>query len=187
MTDISKIHDTGAEMPAIAPPPIRPERGIAAVIPNAFDTTGLPKFVLEPETVHAQYRHRGYVVSMGWSLDPDTGKADASMTIFPERAFEDAGAWVITRRGVMRMCDEHNRPTQHCFEQAFEALPVLGYDQIKAELSRLVDVVMAYVDDLVQMPVPSLAVRLKLAGDPMWDVTMHAYQDPSKVLREATI
>lgn len=187
MNDTANTADTGIDMPDVPLPPLRPERGIAAVIPNAIDGTGLPKFQMAAETVHAQYTCRGYVVTLGWVLDPDNGRADAAVTIFPERRFEDAGAWVVTRKGVMKMCDEHNRPTLHCLEEAAKALPILGYDITKTEISRLVDVLMAYVDDLVLMPVPPLAIQLVLQGDPIWDVTVHAKDNRNKVLRETSI
>lgn len=169
------------------PPPTRPERGIAATIPNAIDTTGLPMFTLDPQTVIEQYRARGYIITLCWMLDPSDGRADAAMVLFPERRFDDAGHWAITRRGIMQFCDEHNRPTPYAFQQAAEALPVLGYDVIKAEIIRLVATVMDYVDDLVQAPAAPLRVKLLLSGDPMWDVTLHAHGSPNKVIRETTI
>lgn len=162
-------------------------RALADVIPNAVDGAGLPTFGFDSRTIHEQYRARGYLVTLCWMLDPAGRRPDAAMVLCPERQFGDAGAWAITRRGVMEFCDEHNRPTRKLFDEAAKALPVLGYDTIAAEVHRLVDVVLAYVDDLVLMPAPPLGVRLMLQGDPVWDVTVHAKDAPNKVLRESTI
>lgn len=188
MTDTDQDDDPNApSAPPIPLAPLRQARGLQAISPNMVDGTGLPKFAIDSRTIHEQHLYKGYVVSLGWVLCPDTGRADAAVTIFPERRFDDAGAWVVTRRGVMKLCDENNRPTKLCLEQAAEALPVLGYGVNRIEIIRLVDVLMAFVDDLIQMPVPSLSVKLILQGDPMWDVTVHAQDAPNKVLREATI
>lgn len=157
------------------------------VLPNAVDGTGLPKFVLDARTMHSQFTSRGYVVNLCWMLDPDRNVADAAMVIHPERRFEDAGMWAITRRAVMDYCDEHNHPTPYAFQEAQQALPILGYDVIRAEILRLVSVVMDHVDELVQVPAAPLAVQLLLQGDPMWDVTIHAQGSPNRVIRESTI
>lgn len=160
---------------------------LADVIPNAVDGAGLPTFGFDSRTIHEQYRTRGYLVTLCWMLDPAGRRPDAAMVLCPERKFADAGAWAITRRGVMEFSDEHNRPTPKLFAEAIKALPVLGFDTIDSEVHRLVDVVMAHTDDLVLMPAPSLAVRLLLQGDPVWDVTVHAKDAPNTVLRESTI
>ena len=164
-----------------------PIRNLQAILPNAVDGSGLPMFQPDPETIHEQYRFKGYVVTLLWALDPAQRSADAAMAIWPERKFDDAGCWEITRRGVMEFSDEHNRPTPKLFEEALKALPVLGYDTTKLELHRLVDTVLAFVDDLVLMPAPSLSVRLILQSDPVWDVTVHAKDAPNQVIREVTI
>ena len=109
------------------------------------------------------------------------------MTLVPEILPADPGTWVITRRGIMEFSDEHNKPTKRCFESCMAALPILGYDTIKAELYRLVDTVMSAVDDLVLMPPCPLSVRLIMQGDPIWDVTVHKVGEPGKVIRESTI
>lgn len=157
------------------------------VLPNAVDGAGLPQFAIDSRTVHEQRRMKGYIVTLCWMLDPEMGRADAAMVLFPERRFSDAGAWAVTRRGIRRFCDEHNRPTEDLIREAQEALPMLGYDLIRAEVIRFLDVVMAHVDDLVLMPAPPLGVTLLLQGDPVWDVTVHAQGSPNKVLREAII
>lgn len=174
-------------MPAPQAPAQRKPRELREVLPNAVDGAGLPQYAFDSRTIHAQYRTRGYLVTLCWMLDPETDTADGAMVLVPERMFGTDGAWAITRRAVMRFCDEHNKPTRLMFVEAAKALPVLGHDTIRAEVIRLVDVVMNHVDDLVQMPSPTLATRLLLQGDPMWDVTIHERGAPNKVKRETTI
>lgn len=160
---------------------------LAAITPRHVDTMGVPKFVIDSETVKAQYRHKDYIVSIGWALDPNTGRADGCMTIWSARPDDDAGAWVLMRRCMGEFSDEHNRPTVYAFEQALEALPVLGRSLIKTEVHNLIDTILAYVDDVVMLGAAPVGVALLLQGDPVWDVTVHANEQPNKVLREATI
>jgi hypothetical protein len=116
---------------------------------------------------------RGYTVSFEWCRDPDNRKrVEPCMVIWNDRVNRaDAGAWIITRRGIMKFCDQHNRPTQHAFVEARESLPVLGMDTTDLEMRRLVDVVMDAVDDLVQMPLVPLEVRQRLKRQSVWEIT----------------
>jgi len=117
-----------------------------------------------------QHTHRDYVVSLEWRRDPDNHKrTDGVMCIWPAHG-TDAGAWVITRRGIMLFCDSNNRPTRHAFEEAFKALPLLGRAPLQMEVNHLVDVVMDHVDDLVQMPSTPPKVREALREAPMFEI-----------------
>lgn len=158
-----------------------------AITTRFVDSQGVPQFVIDADTVHAQYKHKDYIVSIGWNLDPTTGVADAAMTIWPAKPSDDAGCWVLMRRCMAEFSDEHNRPTKYAFEQALEALPILGRSLLQVEVHALVDTIMTYVDDVVMAPAAPISVQLLLQGDPVWDVTVHAAGDRNKVLRETTI
>lgn len=117
-----------------------------------------------------QRTHRDYVVSLEWRRDPDRPKrTDGVMAIWSAHGV-DRGAWVITRRGIMKFCDSNNRPTRHAFEQAFEALPLLGRAPLQMEVNHLVDVVMEHVDDLVQMPSTPPQVKQALRGEAIFEI-----------------
>lgn len=117
-----------------------------------------------------QHTHRDYVVSLEWRRDPDNRKrTDGVMCIWSAYGV-DRGVWVITRRGIMKFCDSNNRPTRHAFEQAFEALPLLGRAPLQMEVNHLVDVVMEHVDDLVQMPSTPPAKKEALRAEPMFEI-----------------
>lgn len=114
---------------------------------------------------------KDYMTSIEWMADPDTrGRVDAALVIWSAHGSSDRGAWVITRRGVMRFCDEHNRPTPHAFTEARAALTLLGRMPLDMEVNRLVDVVMDCVDDLVQAPATPAAARAALQEKPQWEI-----------------
>ncbi len=169
------------------PQPVRAERQAIALCTQLVSAEGVPTFALDERTIHKFSTYRGYQVIWGWVMDPAACRPEAAITLVPEVKPADPGAWVITRRALLDLCDEHNRPTEKCFAECEAALPVLGYDTIKAEVFRLVDTVMFAMDDLVLMPPCPLGVALLLQGDPIWDVTIHAVGEPNKVLRETTI
>jgi hypothetical protein len=117
-----------------------------------------------------QRARRGYIVNFEWAPDPDNRKrTDACIVIISETG-TDRGSWMITRRGIMRFCDAHNKPTLYAFQQARQALPLLGRSTIDLEVKTLVDVVMDSVDDLVLMPATPPAVRQDLQRAPMWEI-----------------
>jgi hypothetical protein len=170
-----------------APKPVRKERQDIALCSQLVAAEGVPQFALDERTIWRRTSYKGYHVVFGWVMDPGPCRPEAAITIIPEVTPAEPGAWVITRRAIGEFSDEHNRPTQRCFAECTAALPILGYDTIKAEVFRLVDTVMYAVDDLVLMPTCPLGVALMLQGDPIWDVTVHAVGEPNKVLRETTI
>jgi len=116
---------------------------------------------------------RGFTCSFEWCRDPDNRKRiEPCLVIWSNTVNKaDAGAWVITRRGVMKFCDQHNRPTPHAFKEAEAALPVLGLSPIRMDVVRLVSTVMDCVDDLVQMPLLPLEVRQQLKRESVWEIT----------------
>jgi hypothetical protein len=135
-----------------------------------------------------QFHKRDYTVSLEWVLDPVLRKNDACMVIWSNNAGSfDRGMWCITRRAISEFCDEHNKPTMYCIEQCAEALQVLGRAELDSEIRALVDVVMEYVDDLIQMPIAPLPVKLAHQKDPVWEITMAETDNPNKILRESTV
>lgn len=116
---------------------------------------------------------KGYTVSFEWCRDPDNRKRiEPCIAIWCDHVNRhDQGGWAITRRGMMRFCDQHNKPTPYAFQEARAALPMLGVDTTDMEVRRLVDVVMDSVDDLVQMPLVPLEIRQQLKRASVWEVT----------------
>jgi hypothetical protein len=133
---------------------------------------GLP-VVQFGKLVHRQRQIKGFTVSFEWCRDPDNRKrVESCIAIWSNSVNKaEAGAWVITRRGIMRFSDQHNRPTTYAFVEARAALPVLGLDTTDLEMRRLVDVVMDSIDDLVQMPLAPPAAKKALKRAAMWEVT----------------
>jgi hypothetical protein len=120
---------------------------------------------------HQQWTRNGYVISLEWRVDPDNHKrTDGVMAIWPATQHADAGAWAITRRGIMKFCDSNNRPTPHAFDEAWKALPILGRAPLQMEVHKLIDTVMSFVDELVQMPSTPPAIKEQLRAEPMFEI-----------------
>lgn len=137
-----------------------------------LNADGLPVVRFGGAHAHKQRTVKGYVVSFEWCMDPDDKhhrRVEPCIAIWSDGLSRE-GAWVITRRGVMGFCDQHNRPTPKCFREAAEALPMLGYMALHNEIIRLVDVVMDSVDDLVQMPSAPRALKEQLKGETIWEI-----------------
>lgn len=130
---------------------------------------------------------RGFTVSFEWCRDPDNRKRIEPCVVIWNNTVgrENAGCWVITRRGMMKFCDQHNKPTPYAFQEAELALPMLGLSTIRLEVLRLVSVVMDSVDDLVQMPRLPLAVRQQLKRESVWEITRR--DDNRRVIAQAEV
>lgn len=116
---------------------------------------------------------KDYMTSIEWMADPDTkGRTDAALVIWSSYGSSDRGCWILTRRSMVKFCDQHNRPTPHAFKEAREALVILGRMPLDMEVNRLVDVVMDCVDDLVQAPSTPAAARRALQEKPMWEIML---------------
>jgi hypothetical protein len=114
---------------------------------------------------------RGLIVSWEWCRDPDNRKRIEPCIAIWNPAASDSGAWVITRRGMMKFSDQHNKPTPHAFREArIAATEMLGLSAIDMDVRRVVDVVMDSVDELVQMPLVPLEVRQQLKRQSVWTV-----------------
>lgn len=157
---------------------------------------GLPVWNMGGRQSWKTFEHRGFCVSLEWV--GQNRKAVPSMCIWPAtnvfnpRAF-DGGAWVIGRRAITEFVgfnrDEKctGGPSEHCFREAQQALPILGKDiNDRHALHALVDVVVRFAPDLVMMPATPKRVRDELAGQAMWEVTA-TNKSTGKVLAEATL
>lgn len=130
---------------------------------------------------------KDYVVSFEWARDPDNRKRIAKiMAIWSARPnSHDSGAWVLTDRAMHLFCDGNNRPTLHCFTEAEKALTILGRMPLRQEIHALVDVVMACVDDLVQMRRAPNDVGQALERRPIFDIQRRT--PDGKVLSERSV
>lgn len=129
---------------------------------------------------------RDYVVSLEW-FGPNGREVDACMVVWSSRKnTHDAGVYILCRRAAAHFCDEHNKPTRHCFAEAQEALPILGRAVLQNEINALVDTWMEFMDDLIQMPAAPLRARQALAHQPMFEIE-HKDKHTGKVLRESVI
>lgn len=135
---------------------------------------------------HAFHVHKDYAVSLEW-FGPNGREVDACMVVWSARKnTHDGGVYVLGRRQAQKFCDEHNKPTLYAFQEAAEALPILGRASLSFEVNALVDTWMTFMDDLIQMPAAPQRARLALAHQPMFDV-LHKDKHTGKVLRESTI
>lgn len=133
-----------------------------------------------------QATFKDYTVSLEW-FGPNGRHVDACMVIWNNRRnTHDAGCYIVGRRQITRYCDEHMRPTPYAFNEAAEALPILGRAPLAFEVRALVDTILHFADDLVQMPVAPPAVKRQLAQEAIFEVE-HKDRRTGRVLREAVI
>lgn len=139
--------------------------------------------------------HKGFVCSLEWV--GEGRKSQPAMAIWPATNVfvtgEGTGMWVISRRAITEFVGftaagkATGGPSEHCFREAREALPIMGKDSNDQQaLYALADVVVKFAPDLVGMPVTPLAVRKELDNDPMWTVAASNKQT-GKVIHEGEV
>jgi hypothetical protein len=156
---------------------------------------GRPIFSMGGQQSYKTFNLKGFVVSLEWV---GNGKRTAAcMVIWPESnvfvAGEGAGAWCISRNAITEFVGFTSQgkctggPSEHCFREAREALPVLGKDiNDKQALMALVDVVVRYAPDLVHMPVTPQIVKEQLDNPAMWEVQA-SNKSTGKVMHEGMV
>jgi len=156
---------------------------------------GRPIFSMGGQQSYKTDNHKGFVASLEWV---GLGKKSAAcLVIWPETnvfvAGEGAGAWCIGRRAITEFVGFNSDgkctggPSEYCFREAREALPILGKDiNDKQALAALVDVVVKFAPELVLMPATPKSVKNQLDTDPMWEVKA-SIKETGKVINEAMI
>ncbi len=141
------------------------------------------------------FEHKGFVVSMEWVGKGK--KAQACMVIWPaSNVFvpgSSDGMWVIGRRAITQFVGFTSAdkatggPSEHCWREAREALPLLGKDvNDRHALHALVDTVVRFAPDLVLMPATPRNVLNDLRGEAMWEMTVKN-KSTGKVMSEASV
>lgn len=140
---------------------------------------GRPMFSAGGQAAWKTATHRGWVVSFEWV---GGGKRTAPcMVIWPETNVfvrgEGAGMWCIGRRAIGEFVGFNaldkctGGPSEHCWREAREALPVLGKDPNDTQaLHSLVDTIVKFAPELAMMPVAPKIIRETQDNKPMWDV-----------------
>jgi hypothetical protein len=133
-----------------------------------------------------QATYKDYIVSLEW-FGPNGRSVDACMVIWNARKnSHDAGCYVIGRKQITLYCDEHMKPKPYALYEATRALPVLGRAPLAFEVNALIDTILHFADDLVQMPVAPPAARQALAQAAMFEVE-HKDRNTGRILRESVI
>ena len=141
---------------------------------------GRPIFSMGGKESFKTFSHKGYVVSLEWVGNGK--KTAACMLIWPESnvfvAGEGSGAWCISRAAISEFVGFNAQdkctggPSEHCFREAREALPILGKDiNDKQALLALVDTVVKFAPNLALMPSTPKIVKQRLDTEAMWEVT----------------
>lgn len=137
----------------------------------------------------------GFVVSLEWVGEGK--KSYPAMVIWPASnvfvAGDGAGMWCISRRCITDFVGFNTNdkctggPSDHCFREARQALPILGKDpNDKEALVDLVDVVVTFAQELVHMPVAPKEIKAKLDNPAMWDVTTKI-KGTNKIIDEVAV
>jgi hypothetical protein len=103
------------------------------------------------------------------------------------------GMWAIAKSAIQEFVgfDKNDKCTggasTFCYEQALEAMPLLGKDRNdKQAFIALVDTVIKFAPDLVHMPVAPLRVKRELADEAMWEITA-TNKNTGKTISEASV
>jgi hypothetical protein len=151
--------------------------------------TGQPMFRVGGACAWKQFHKRGYVISLEWARNPDTRRVEPAMMIWSATGNSaDMGVWCCFRSGGSRLATPDNKPTPAMYQEAADSLEILGRASIAMEATAFIDVVMEYMDDLVQMPLAPRSMRdAPVGGQAMWEVTQHVAGSPNKVISERAI
>jgi hypothetical protein len=158
--------------------------------------SGEPVFAVGHRHSWKQGTHKGFNISLEWIGEGRKSQPClciwAATNIFTQNATEN-GVWVIGRRAITEFVgfNKNNTctgaPSEHCFREAREALPLLGKDKNDQQaLNALCDVVITYAPDLVMMPITPLSIRTDLEAEKMWEIVA-TNKDSGKVLTEVTL
>lgn len=157
---------------------------------------GEPVFLAGGRHAWKTHEFKGFVVSLEW-VGRNSRRAQACMVIWPQTNVFVPGAsrgmWVIGRRAISEFVGFTSSdkatggPSEHCWREARQALPMLGKDiDDKAALHALVDTVVRFAPDLVMMPATPRVVRDDLNGEAMWEVVA-SNKNTGKVISEAEV
>ena len=161
--------------------------------------TGEPVFLAGGPTAYKVAEYRGFVASLEWTRR--RRKFMPTLVIWPQRQSNiltvgaaSPGQWAITRDAMVEFLnfDRDNKatgkPSDFAFEQATEALPILGKDRNdKQALFALLDVLVRFGPELAAMPVaPRAAKEALMDGGAMWEVTA-TNKSTGKTISEAAV
>lgn len=140
------------------------------------------------------FEYKGFHVSLEWA--GRVGKAQAVMCIWPATnvfvpGSSEAGVWVIGRRAITDFVGFNANdkctggPSEHCWREAQQALPILGKDINDREaLKALVDVVVKFAPELVLVPATPRELRKAFSkGDVAIELTTKVTDRNGNLLR----
>lgn len=130
---------------------------------------GRPMFSVGGPTAYAVHTHGDYNVSLEWHND--NRESEPVLLIWSATGGLRAGVFGICLSSAGKFAEPSGGPTDECFFEAFEALPVLGRAQLMIEVKKLVDVIMRFIPDLILMPPAPRDVRLLEARAPLLEIT----------------
>lgn len=122
----------------------------------------------------------------GWHYSYEWAKSGRTyprvLVIWPEtrvgRNVSQPGFWTIAHTAMVNFLDFDQdgvctgKPSDYLFEQAWEALPILGKDpNDRHALFSLIDVVVQFGPELARQPVAPQELQRQLAGEPQWEMT----------------
>lgn len=157
---------------------------------------GRPIWSFGGSQAYRTFEHRGFIVSLEWVGEGRNAKACmciwAATRLTVAGQNDDAGTWVISRRDITNFVgfnrDGHctGGASDYCYQEAREALPILGKDRNdKNAFLALVDCVIKFAPDLVHMPATPRSIRFA-NRNPMWEMTV-TDKNSGRVLRESEV
>lgn len=131
---------------------------------------------------HAQFSTGDYHVSIEWHNE---GKTSEPIMLIWSQSSTDGGVFGICLSSIGAYADASGSPTPDGLLRCWDALPMLGRNQIDMEAYRLMDVILRHTPDLIRCPPAPREARLADTGGPMWEVTHVNHQ--GKRIGEALI
>lgn len=119
-----------------------------------------------------------YIASMEW-VD-----GEPAMILVAKSRMGFAYAICLSSIGMYAL--PNGKPNPEGVEDLAKSLPDFGKALERAELHRLVDIVLRYTSELIAMPPTPREVQLADASRPLWEVT-HVDPQTERAIKEVTI
>lgn len=153
---------------------------------NILDTTGREIYSFGGPNCYMATKARGYIVILEWLVGAQS--TEPMMVLQAERRGPNAGAFAICLSSIGAYADPSGGAAPGAMTRCMEALDGLGRNVNSLEANTLLDVILRFVPDLINMPpAPKVVRNLELApGRQVMDVQVK-HEASGRVLNETVL
>lgn len=145
--------------------------------------SGRALFAVGGENAWCTHQFKGYCVSLEW----DENDGEPMLLIWPDTTFleREVAVFGICLSSAGKYANTDGTPTDECAYECAMALGTMGRDLLRTEVTRLMDVVMRFLPDLIAMPPAPKALRRAARGQALMDIEVQDHN--GKKISEASV